>query len=174
VRDLTLIAALMLAVPVCQAQQAPASHLNNVTTPALSFVGLAAMSGTTAARADVKPNAPQTLPGNTIVLNVPFSFESPEPELKGAIVRCVLLAHPNSAHIAEEQIVIPIGGKATSGTAPVTFAPVNNRNVAVAHAYTCFFELSDGKSTTYALGDKGPPWARSQTGSVLLVRGTIP
>ena len=173
-RHLILVAAVALAVPVCEAQQAKTQRVDNVTTPALRFIGQAPATGTITPGAGPSPNASQTLPGITVVLNVPYTFENPQPELKRAIVRCVLLLHPNSSHVAEEQIVIPLAGQSTSGTAPVTFAPVNNRNVAIAHAYTCLLELSNGKSTMYAPAKGGPPWARSQAGSVLLVRGTIP
>lgn len=170
-RHLTLVAALTLVVPVCEAQPAT-TRVDSVTTPALRFIGLASTTGSVTPSAAPIPNAPLTLPGITVVLNVPYSFENPQPTLKRATIRCVLLLHPNSAHVAEEQIVIPVGGQSTAGTVPVVFAPVNNRNVAIAHAYTCLLELSDGKSTVYASGKAGPPWARSQAGSVLLVRGT--
>ena len=173
-RHLIAAALLTLLAPVCMAQSASTSRLKNVSTPPLRFIGLAtATKGSGTSNASPLPNAPQNLRGLTIVLNVPYSFESPQPQLQRAIIRCTLLWRANSAHIAEEQLAVAINGQSTSGTAPVTFAPVNNRNVGVAHAYTCLLELSDGRSTTYALGDKGPPWARSQAGSVLLVRGTI-
>jgi hypothetical protein len=162
-----------VAASICGAQAAPVQRVNNVTTPALRFVGLGAAAAPTST-SNPPPNASQTLPGITVVLNVPFTFENLDPQVKRAIVRCNLLAHPNSAHIAEEQLAIPLNGRASSGTAPVTFAPVNNRNVAIAKAYSCFLEVSNGTSTTYAIGDKGPPWARSQIGSVLIVKGTIP
>lgn len=172
-RYLIAIAMLVVVTPVCIAQSVPASRLKNVSAPAMRFIGLATATQGGNSSASPLPNARQTLAGITIVLNIPYSFENPEPQLKRAIIRCALLFRLNSAHIAEEQIVVPINGQPTSGTAPLTFAPVNNRNVSIAHAYTCQLELSDGRSTTFALGLRNPPWARSQAGSVLLVRGTF-
>lgn len=173
-RQLIAATVLTLLVPVCIAQSATGSRLINVSTPALHFIGLAAATeGAGSSSVTPRPNAPQNLRGVTIVLNVPFSFDHPQPQLKGAVIRCILLFRANSAHIAEEQLAVALNGQSTSGTAPVTFAPFNNRNLTVAHAYTCLLEVSNGRSTTFALGDKGPPWSHSQAGSVLLVRGTI-
>lgn len=169
---LTIVAALALVVPICEAQQ-PAAQLKSVSTSALRFLGLGTAGGPVTPTAGPSPNAPQTLPGVTVVLNVPYSFENPGPDLKRAVIKCVLLAYPNSAHLTEQQIVIPLDGQSISGTAPVTFAPRNNRDFAIARAYTCFIEVANKQSITYALGSKGPPWSRSQPGSVLLVRGTI-
>lgn len=171
-RHLAVLAMLALAVPICEAQQ-PAARLKSVSTPALRFLGLGTAGGPVTPTAGPPPNAPQTLPGVTVVLNVPYSFENPGPDLKRGIIRCVLLAHPGSAHLTDQQVVIPLAGQSISGTAPVTFAPRNNRDFAIARAYTCFVEVANRQSTTYALGTKGPPWSRSQPGSVLLVRGTI-
>src|SRR5271165_1687111 len=175
VRHLILVIVLGIAAPPGVAQQAVPARVKNVSTPTMRFVGLAPTGnrGSAGTSAAPIPNALQTLPGITVVLNVPYSVEAPQPQLRRATIRCALLLRPNSAHVAEEQITIAVDGQAVAGTAPVTFAPVNNRNVAIARAYTCQLELSNGASTVYAMGDKGPPWARSQAGSLLIVRGTI-
>jgi hypothetical protein len=41
-----------------------------------------------------------------------------------------------------EQNVIAVDGLPTAGTLPVVFAPVNHRDVGIAHAYACLLELS--------------------------------
>ena len=156
------------------AQSVPVHRVKDVTTPAMRFIGVGSAGDSAPAgpTAGPPPNAPDTLPGVTVILKVPYSFEHPHKDVKRAVIHCALLLHPNSSHVAEEQIVIPVNGRSASGTAPVTFAPVNNRNVGIARAYACQLVLSDGRATVFAFGAK-QPWALSESASVLIVRGTI-